>query len=286
MLPHFPRRLAAAGAVGAALLAGGTVAAAPAVMAAPTVVQINNTTVGEAGYYANDNTMTRFRDVQATTVVKNTFKQLNGASATAPGGIGDELCNDNTNFAAQLGIEWNGTQFLIEWNDGTLTDPAAETITDPCAQDGLLNNGSGITFPHPIIPVVGDTLKFEIFYQPTGHHYFQFKVTDVTQNRSEVKQVFTGPHNLYEFGIGVLTNDATLTGGAVNLLNTFTATSANYYSATKAQNSIDVPAHWDLEEAQLENGSSQVTLSPDNSLNAAGTSFSLFEGSTSAGPRH
>ncbi len=261
-----------------AVLGGGTYALTA--NAVPVSAQINNTSIGEAGYYANDNGQTRFRDVQATTKVLNTFKFLNGTES--PGGIGVELCNDNTNYAAQLGIQWTGTQFQLAYNYGTLVDPTPG-IQDPCAQDGLLNGGVGIQFPHPIVPNVGDVLKFEIFYQPKGFiHYFQFKVTDVTQNRTEVQKVLTAPHDLYEFGIGVLTNDAHLTAPANILLNSFTSTSANYYSSTKAWNSINVPSHWDLEYAQLINSSSQVTLSPNNSLNPQGTAFNLYEGSTSA----
>ena len=97
-----------------------------------------------------------------------------------------------------------------------------------------------------------------------------------------MQQVDTSAQNLYEAGIGVLTNDAQLTGGAVNLLNSFTGTSFNYYSSTHPFNSILVPQHWDLEQAQFVNSSSQVTLSPNSSLNPQGTAFSLFEGSTSA----
>lgn len=271
-------------AVAAAALVTGGLAFAAALPASASIPQINNTHVGEAGYYVNDNGQTRIRDVQATTVVQNTFKHLNGDGSEGPGGIGVELCNDNTNFAAQLGIQWSDSaqQFQIAYNWGTLVDPSA-SIQDPCAQDGLLNGGVGIQFPHPIVPNVGDTLKFEIFYQPAGHHhYFQFKVTDVTQNRTEVQQISTAPQNLYEAGIGVLTNETHLTGGAVNLLNSFSGTSFNYYTSTHAFNSISVPAHWDLEQAQFVNSSSQVTLSPNSSLNPQGTAFSLFEGSTSA----
>lgn len=284
----------------AALVTGG-LAFAAALPASASIPQINNTHTGEAGYYVNDNGATRIRDVQATTVVQNTFKHLNGSGGelVQAGGIGVELCNDNTNFAAQLGIVWNDSTnaFQVEYGYGGLHDDPSVVIQDPCAQDGLLNGGAlgsftepvtGIhgnvaLFPHGIVPNVGDTLKFEIFYQPAGHfHYFQFKVNDVTQNRTEVQQVFAGWQNLYEAGIGVLTQANQLTGGPINLLNTFSGTSFNYYSSNHPFNSILVPAHWDLEQAQFINSSSQVTLSPNSSLNPQGTGFSLFEGSTSA----
>jgi hypothetical protein len=266
----------------ASMIAGFGSAYATAQAAVPMTAQITNTATGEAGYYANDNGSTRFRDVGATTVVANTMKQLNG-TPTTPGGVGVELCDDNTNAAAQLGLEWNGNAFTLQYNDGFLTDPLVGTIQDPCAQDGLLAGGAGHTYPHPIVPIVGDVLKFEIFYQPSGHHhYLQFKVTDETQNRTEVQEVQIPAQNFYEAGIGVLTDAANLTGGAVNLLNSFTNTTFNYYSSTKAWGSIYVPAHWDLEEAHFVNASSQVTLSPNNSLNGPVTGFSLYEGSTSS----
>ena len=279
--------LAAAG-----LALGGT----PAFAATPSVPFINNGTPGpgEAGYFVNDNGGTRIRDVQFTTVVTAQMENLSGVPSPGIGGVGGELCNDNTGWAAQVGIVWNGTAFQDEYNytgnpsyggtgDILLASPS-QPDQDPCAEGGLLNSGNGEKFGNTFVPHVGDTVHFEIYYNPLGkhRHSLTFKEYDYTQHLTRVQTVSVPAQDLYEAGIGVVSENTTLTGGPVNLINTFTGTSFNYYSSRTGFNSIYVPRHWDLEEADFVNGSNQVTLSPNNTLNSAGNSFAELEGSTSA----
>ena len=301
-----------------AIAAAAAFAAAPTMsaLAAPPIPMINNGTPGpgEGGYFVNDNGGTRIRDVQFTTVVTAQMENLTGIGG-APGGAGGELCNDNTGWAAQVGLVWNGSAFLVEYNyvgDTThfiggvnAPGPATQLLQasplqddqDPCVEGGLLNDGSGhlgqvfnnflnkSTDTTSINSIhIGDVLSFEIYYNPKGHfgfHNLTFKVHDISRNITRVQTVNVPAQNFYEAGVGVVSMNTGLTGGAVNLINTFTGASFNYYSSRHGFGSINVPAHWDLEEADFVNGSNQVTLTP-GPLNSAGNSFSMLEGSTSA----
>jgi hypothetical protein len=263
---------AALGLAGAAAL--GTTAAAHADPAGIGVVQ---NTAGEAGYFVNSNNHTRIRDAQATIPVVNQIKNLNG-TGTNDGGLGPELCDPNTGFADQLGVLWDGTAFQVEYGYGTLAPGS-----DPCIQSGLLQGmTSHLHLMNAPAVNLGDVLRFDLFFQPAGtHHYTKFGVCDVTGDWCRVATVFNGWHNFYEAGIGAVSNAAMLTAPAANLLDSFSALSFNYYSSTHALGSIYVPSHWQLKRADWVNGSSQVIMSSNGSLNAAGTAFSLFEGSTS-----
>jgi len=278
------RALAAA----AALTLGGLAFTAPAFAAAPTIAKINNTANGEAGYFVNDNGSTRIRDVQASTVVTPQMENLNGVNLL--GGTGVELCNDNTGDAAQLGLEWTGTAFTVEYgytpHFAQLTAPAASATNpdpDPCAEGGLLNGGTGISFPNSFIPAIGDTIHFEVYYNPKGNHThsLKFLAEDVTQDITRVQTVQVPEMDFYEAGVGVLTDGQTLTGGPVNLVNAFTGTSFNWYGNKGAAPDSILSSSWDTEMADFVNASNQVTLSPNASLNSAGTGFSDYEGSTS-----
>ena len=283
---------------------GGAFAASSASAAAPVTPMINNgpSGPGEAGYFVNDNGSTKIRDVMADLVVTNTLENLNGTSGTSstvPGGVGVELCNDNTGYAAQLGVEWTGTNFVVAYGDSTTaplgdltTTQVSNADTDPCVEGGLLYPTTiGPTFTNflnasPASSVgaihVGDTLHFEIYYDPRAkHHTLKFLVRDVTQNITRVQTVKIPAQDFYEAGIGVLTENQSLTGGAVNLINTFTNTYFNWYGNKSAAPASILNSHWDTESADFINGSNQVTVTPA-ALNASGTSFQMLEGSTSA----
>ena len=285
------------------LALSGSLAGASSASAALTTPMISNgpSGPGEAGFFVNDNGSTKIRDVQASLVVTSTMEDLNGSN-TDPGGVGVELCNDNTGYAAQLGVEWDGTKdaFVAEYNyvdDPVLGTPyLAATVnsnsdTDPCVEGGLLNDGVGQTFSSFLnaTPVtapgaihVGDTLHFEIYYDPWGHrHSLKFEVQDLTQNITRVQTVKVPAQDFYEAGIGVLTENQSLTGGAVNLISAFTGTSFNWYCNKGTPPDSILSSHWDTEEAVFINSSNQVTLTPAP-LNTSGTSFEMLEGSTSA----
>lgn len=284
-------------------------AAGSASASAPAIAKVSNGPAGpgEAGYYVNDNGQTRIRDVQATTVVTGTMENLNGLS-DAPGGLGVELCNDNTGVAAQLGIEWTGAKFVVEYNytgnpgfggaGDVLAASPAQPDLDPCVEGGLLNGGTGQHFGNEITPKTGDTVHFEIYYDPHGHwaqssaepftwtwvHQVKFLVSDPTQGLTRVQTVEIPSVNFYEAGIGVISQQTGLAGGAINLIGTFTGAYFNWYGncygAACAPHGIVQPSHWDLELADFINGSNQVTLTPSQ-LSAGNTTFSELEGSTS-----
>jgi hypothetical protein len=272
-----------------AAVAGTAIAMATPAFATGPMISNGPTGPGEAGYYVNDNGGTRIRDVQFTTTVTNQMENLAGAGLI--GGAGGELCNDNTGFAAQVGLAWNDTDkaFYAEYNTGTLVADPSQDDQDPCVEGGLLNGGSGIKFTNFLNgkPAngtnaihVGDQLWFEIYYNPTGRHSHQltFKVRDITRNITRVQNTSVSAQNFYEAGIGIVSTGQTLTGGAVNPVNTFTGTSFNYYSSHATIGSI-LSSHWDLQEADFVNNSHQVTITPTNT---DGHTFSELEGSTSA----
>ena len=256
-----------------AVLAASLTAAATMAHANPTPVGIVQNTSGVAGYFANDNGQTRFRDVQADTTVVPQIKNLNG---TSNGALGVELCNPNDGHAAQLGVWWNGTKYQVVYATGNLNT----ALTDACIMTGLIT-----PTPQTLLTAFtinqGDRLHFEIFWQPHGFHAFHFNVCDITQDVCRQAVVPTGWENLYEAGIGAVSNANTITAPANIGLDVFTGTKFNYYSSTHAWNTIFVPAHWKLDQADFINSSSQVVMSSNGGLNGAGTTFPLFEGSTS-----
>lgn len=242
----------------------------------PAGVGVSQNSAGEAGYYANDNGQTRFRDVRAQLNVTNQIKNLNG-SVNNLGGVGVELCDPNNGNSAQLGVQWNGTAFVVQWGWGALGN-----MSDPCIQSGLVSNPTPLS-PLAIHPVTGDHLQFEIFYQPVGHHHFIiFNVCDTTQDVCRQAQIHVQAQNFYEAGVGVVSNNAVqLTAPALNQLVSFTNCAFNYYSSRTNFSSIFVPAHWELKRADWVNSSDQVIMSSNGSLDGGGHSFTMFNGSTS-----
>jgi hypothetical protein len=241
----------------------------------PSGVGVVQNVKGEAGYFAKDNGQTRFRDVQANVGVTNQLKNLDGAGGL--GGAGVELCDPNTGYSIQLGVQWNGSRYVINYGHGTLGDLSG---SDPCIMSGLVSGPTTLA-PVALNPAVGDQLHFEIYYNPSSH-WVTIKACDVTQDMTCRQANFNdGFKNLYEAGIGVVSNGPALTAPANNFLASFSGTSFNYYSSTKAWNSIYVPAHWNLRQADWVNSSDQVVMSSNGSLNGAGTMFSMSNGSTS-----
>jgi hypothetical protein len=259
-----------------AVVAGALAFAAAPAHADPAGVPVVQNAAGEAGYFANDNGQTRFRDVRAQVDVTNQIKNLNGAVNNL-GGVGVELCDPNTGYAAQLGVQWNGTAFVVQYGHGNLGN-----MSDPCIQSGLVSNPTPLS-PLAIHPATGDHLQFEIFYQPVGHHHFIiFNVCDTTQDVCRQAQIHVQAQNFYEAGVGVVSNSGVvLTAPALNQLVSFSNCAFNYYSSTHNFNSIFVPAHWKLDRSDWDNSSSQVIMSSNGSLDAGGHGFTMFNGSTS-----
>ena len=272
------RKLAAL--AGAVVLSGGLAfAAATPAHANPAGVSIVQNTKGEAGYFAKDNGQTRFRYVQAQIGVTNQIKNLDGTNPTVnPGGVGVELCDPNTGYSIQVGVQWTGTRYQVSYGNGILGDL---TGSDPCIMSGLVSGPTPLS-PVALNPVVGDQLNFSIYYNPATH-WVTVNSCDVTQdNTCRQAHFYVGWKNFYEFGIGAVSNGPVLTAPAVNPLVSFTKTQANYYSATHGWNSIYVPGHWSLRQADWVNSSFQTIMSSNGSLDTGGHGFSLFNGSTSA----
>ena len=259
-----------------ALVAGALALVAPAAHANPAGVSVVQNTKGEAGYFAKDNGQTRFRYVQAQVGVTNQLKNLDGAGGL--GGAGVELCDPNTGYSIQLGVQWTGTRFQVSYGNGLLGDLSG---SDPCIMSGLVSGPTPLS-PIALNPVAGDQLTFAIYYNPSTH-WVTVNSCDVTQdNTCRQAHFYVGWKNFYEFGIGVVSNGPFLTAPANNFLAAFSHTAANYYSATHGWNSIYVPGHWTLRQADWVNLSSQVVMSSNGSLDAGGHAFTLFNGSTSA----
>lgn len=259
---------------GAVAVAAGLGLAAPAAHADPVGVGVVHNTQGEAGYFANDNGQTRFRYVQATIQVTNQIKFLDGTGGN--GGVGTELCDPNTGYSIQLGVQWNGSQFVVRYGAGNLLPGA-----DPCIQSGLVLSPPPVTLaPLALNPVTGDQLSFAEYYNPSTH-WVTLNSCDITQDVCRQAHFYVGWRNFYEFGIGAVSNHPNLTAPANNFLVHFYNLAANYYSATHGWNSIFVPAHWNLKRSDWVNGSDQVIMSSNGTLDLGGHTFTLFNGSTS-----
>jgi hypothetical protein len=224
--------------------------------------------------------------VQAQVTVTNAIKNLNGSgctsvSCTNPGAVGVELCDPNTDYSVQLGVLWDGNSFDVQYGHGLLGAPIGGN--DPCIQSGLVDglHGGHLHFMNSFAPAAGDQLKFEIYYDPHSH-WINATACDLTQDVCRNAHFNDGYKNLYEFGIGAVSNANVLTAPANNPLVSFSHTAANYYSSTKFWGSIFVSGHWNLKQADFVNSSDQVVLSSNGSLNNSGTAFNLLNGSTSA----
>lgn len=266
------------GLAAAAVLAGGIGTATTwTAHANPAGVGVVQNKQGEAGYFANDNGHTRFRDVQARLTVTNQLKNLDGAGGL--GGAGVEVCDPNDGYSVQLGVQWSIAlqKYVVQFGHGLLGNT---TFADPCIQSGLISNPTPLS-PLALTPAVGDQLSFEIYYNPKTH-WFSLNSCDVTQDVCRQAHFNDGFKNLYEFGIGAVSNGPVLTAPADNPLVTFTNCAANYYSSTRFWGSIYVPGHWNLKQADWVNSSFQPIMSSNGSLDIGGHTFGLSNGSTSA----
>jgi hypothetical protein len=280
--------LAAAGS--AAILAGGMAlagAGAASAQALPTCPGTHCSTnpVGVAGYYGADDNHTHYRYVQTVTTAAPTLNNLNGQGAETPGAVGVELCDPNTGVAAQLGLlDVDGT-FEAFYLVGSFLD-----APDPCIQNGIINNrlfraGTPLGL-NGISP--GDQIYLGIFYTPSGRHLHQlsFGVCDITAN--VCRQAYTSSRyslQFWEFGIGAAANTVSLTAPAVLPLDTFTSNEVTCYSCSHmvpitSVSPVNPFGVGGLTQAQFANSSTQVIMSPNNSLSAA-NSFTLYNGSTS-----
>jgi hypothetical protein len=275
----------------AAILAGGmTLAGAGAASAQslPTCpgTHCSTNAEGVAGYYGAEDGQTHYRYVQTVTTAAPTLVNLNGELASGPGAVGVELCDPNTGIAAQLGLVWTGTAFEAIYLVGRFGPFSA---ADPCIQNGVLTHVFKAGIPllaNGISP--GDQISLAIFYSPSGRirHTLSFGVCDITANVCRNATTSSRYNlNFWEFGIGAAANDVVLTAPPLNTLDSFANNMVTCYSCTHQVpiTSVVPVASFGvggLTQAQWANTSSQVVMSPNNSL-SAGNTFTLFNGSTS-----
>lgn len=287
---RFALALAGAGAASALIFAPALAAsAAPAVTSAS--VPVTNNTAGESGYYANEDNATRFRYTQTTVTAQASLKNLNGLMPGSPGAVGTELCDPNTGYAMQVGLWWNGTKYVVSYGTGKF---ATNTFLDQCIQSEFVQN------PLPSAPTLltnlsinaGDQIALALYFDPRSHfgvHNVSISACDLTQSicRQYAGTFYTGSATMWEFGTGAVTNQPMLTAPAAIPLETFTNSRVTSY-LDKPYATVPVGAVRPLAEANFVNGSGQTVMSPNGSLSpviagsgAAGSSFELFEGSTS-----
>ena len=272
----------------AAILAGGmSLAGAGAASAASLPIcpgsHCTTDSVGMAGYYGADDNHTHYRYVQTVTVAAPTLIDLNGVGAGTIGGVGVGLCDPNIGFAAQLGVAFYAGAFHVNYLIGFYNPQP-----DPCVQNGIINTVFKFGSPLGLNGVsAGDELQLAIWYAPSGHffHHFVFSVCDVTSQVCRQAETH-GPFNLnlWEFGIGAVANNVSLTAPADNPLDTFSSNMVTCYTCSHmvpitAVSPVNPFGIGGLTQAQFANISSQIVMSPNNSL-ASNNEFTVYNGST------
>lgn len=280
--------IAALGAGGAAFAANANAATIPLIN-----VSVGMSTGGVAGYYGADDAHTHYRYVEAVITASPTLTNLNGLGANL-GAAGVELCDENTGWAAQIGVySTGGGHYGVAFADsaglggGVLLN---NTLDDPCIDGGMVNPSitTAAHFNNSFNNVIttGDKLLVSVYYDPHGffgNHRVTFAVTDLSKINEHRSINTTVPtQSLGEFGIGVLSDASNVTADLNNLVDTFGTTDVNFYSSkVNAYPIINQKAFYGyggLSQVQFVNVSTQPEMSPNSTLTASG--FSVFEGST------
>jgi hypothetical protein len=292
--------LAAAGS--AAILAGGMTLAGPASaqqlpacdaatqfhcftsVAAPGSLFQNG---GVSGYYGADDGHTHYRWVQTVVNASPQLIDLNGALADYPATTGVSLCDPNSGAAAKISLGFVGGIYQVRYRVGSFPTGTA----DPCIQSPRLFGALFRAGTLLAIPGVsqGDEIFMSISYtNPNGRtHSFLFNACDANNGQCRQASVRTRALSLFEFGIGTFTPVNVLTGGAVNLFQHFSSSYIACYSCAapvhiSTVQSVGAFGNGGLWESQMANSSSQVVMSPNDTLGVpTGGSFSMYNGSTS-----
>jgi hypothetical protein len=303
--------LAAAGTV--ALLAGGMAmagAGASSALTVPVCKTFPGTTVncftsvgtpgigtifqggGVGGYYGADDGHTQFRYVQSVVTATPELVDLNGPAANIfPATTGVELCDPNNGVAIKLSLGFLDTTgtYRVAYQIGQF--PVGVTM-DPCIQTNFHTSGSIFHFGTLLgaFPITaGDQVFLSISYQSGAHHSHSVLFTACDSNNLACRQASHSVRSLslYEFGIGTFTPANVLTGGAINFFQHFSSSYIACYSCAgpvhiSQVQSVGPFGAGGLWEAQFANSSSQVTMSPNDTLGQpTGGSFSMYNGSTS-----
>jgi hypothetical protein len=281
-MPKLKLTAVVAAAALAVLAAGSLMLASAGASTGGPVANIN----GEAGYFVNDWGNYHIRDAHSQLTVTAAMMELPTTSAAVNQAEGNELCDPNTDHAAQIGLLWeSGTGFEVGAQYGTLS--SVLNPADPCIQDGVLSPSPS----HVLIgggtgnPVhVGDVVTEDVYYNPVafahGIHQIQYTACDVTTDVCRQAFDYVHAQNFFEAGIGVLNTDApNLTAPALNALVVFRSATFNNYNGS-ARNKLALGG-WQLDAAEGVNGASQVTLQP-GPVTGASTTFPVTEGSASS----
>jgi len=291
--------LAAAGSV--AILAGGMALAGPAGAAQlPSCATGYHCTTdvaspgsifedgGVAGYYGADDNHTHYRFVQTTVTATPQLVDLNGpaGSEVAPATVGDELCDPNDGITAQISLGfWDG-----KYQVGYYVGKGAKAA-DPCIQDNLINGSINVFRIGTLLGLnginPGDKVYLGIYYTPSGRHQHQLSFGACDETTGVCRQAYTSSRfqlEFWEVGTGAFTPGELLTGGAVNEFETFSSTDVTCYSCPhmvpiSSISPVNSFGAGGLYEARFANSSSQVVMSPNDSL--AGDTYDIFNGSTS-----
>jgi len=282
------RRIALAAAAAAALaIGGGGMAVANAATIPVINVTVGSSAGGVAGYYGADDGHTNWRFVQTTVTASPTLENLNGVSSSTLGAVGDTLCNENNGDDTQIGLYDDGGVYGVAYDAGVVST----SYDDPCIDAGLIN--PSITSAPQLLGHLtggisaGDKILVSIYYDPTssghGMHELQFCATDLTKvNEHRCATLSIHAVDFTEYGIGVVSDAATVTAALNNNLETFTGSVVNFYSSTKPAEAISAEkayyGYGGLSQVQYVNSSDQPEIGPDSSL--SGENFTVFEGST------
>jgi hypothetical protein len=282
------RKIALAAAASAALAIGGAGIAATAANAA--TIPLINVTVGSsaggvAGYYGADDAHSHWKEVQTIVTASPTLQNLNGVSSTTLGAAGVTLGNENTGQDAQEGLYDNSGKFGVAYDFGTVST----SYDDPVIDAGLIDPDI-LAAPQLLGNIAihgGDRILLVISYNPVagshGRHALTFSATDLSRV-NEHRSATLSEHaiSFTEYGIGIVSDASTVTGGAINNLETFTDSEVNFYSDSKPAYPISQEkayyGYGGLSEVQYVNSSDQPEISPNGHL--SGASFPIFEGST------
>lgn len=279
--------LAAAGS--AAILVGGmALTAGPASAATlPLCPGANCVTnaLGVAGYYGAEDGQTHYRYVQTVTTAEPQLVNLNGQDADSTGAVGVELCDPNTGIAAQLGLANIDGTFEAIYLVGHFSPTST---ADPCIQNGVLTHVFRAGTPLLANGIsAGNQVSLAIFYSPSGRnkHTLSFGVCVIGSVCRSATTSTRYSLNFWEFGIGAAANTVSLTAPPDNFLDTFSDNTVTCYSCAHSVpiTSVSPVASFGtggLTQAQWANSSSQLIMSPLNSL-TSGNVFSLSNGSTS-----
>jgi len=251
---------------------------------------------GVAGYYGADDSHTHYRWVQTVVNASPELVDLNGplGSELYPATTGVELCDPNNGVAIKLSLGFVNGAYRVAYIVGKFpTNPFnPNSQPDPCIQSNFQTSGSIFRFGTLLgfFPIsAGDQVFLSISYtNPNGrHHQLLFNACDANTGACRQATINSRTLSLFEFGIGTFTPANVLTGGAVNFFQHFSSSYIACYSCNapvhiSTVQSVGPFGNGGLWESQFANSSSQVVMSPNDTLGQpTGGSFSMYNGSTS-----